>query len=591
MKKKQLETKKFRVFWFNFWGLFENYKKSIKKGFLLILLIELVNLLDPFLIKIVIDKLSNFNSDAVWWVIGAALGLFAFRRLSSVIVYLKDSLYFKIFSSAEREFSVNAQKKMVSLSLSYHEKEDTGNKIIKIDKGVSKILDLFTSIYWEVSPVLIKIVIVCGILFWFDYRLGLSFIIFVPIFVWFAYSMNKSVRPVRKERYKKYEEAAGIMTQSIVNINTVKSFTREKAEVSQVAKIRKKIEELLIKEWKKILKSGLLRQTISDLGKLSTLLIGIFLVLDESISVGTLIFIFMISNEAYNNLYRLSRFYDSVEEGMIAVERYLKLLNEKSEIKNKKNGVKPDNFKGKISFENVSFRYQDAKDSALFNVSVNIAPSTVVALVGPSGGGKTTFARMIYRHYDPQKGSVKIDGTDLRDFDLFSFRKFISIVPQEVEIFSTNIKANIAYANPKAGLAEIKRAAKIANADEFINKLSEKYNTQVGERGVKLSGGQRQRIGIARAILANPKILIFDEATSSLDSESEKLIQDSIDRISEGRTVIIIAHRLSTIRKADKIIVLENGKIVEKGNHRELSSQKSGIYSRLLELQRMGAVN
>lgn len=591
MVRKKKKTIKLKDFWLNFWGLFKNFSTSIKKGFALILFAELVHLLDPFLLKVVIDRLSTFEESDLWWVVGAIVALFVFRRFSSLVTFFKDKLYFEITTGAEREFMIKAQKKMVSLSLSYHEREDTGNKIIKIDKGVQKIIQLFESVFWEVVPVLTKLIVVGGILFWTDYRLGLSFIIFAPAFIFLSFKVNRKVRPVRKKRYKKYEEAAGLMTQSIININTVKSFVRENWEVSQATKIRNNIRKLGLFEWDKILRSGLLRLLISDLGKSSIILLGVFLVWNGQITTGTLIFIFMISNEAYNHLYRLSRFYDQAEEGMVAVERYMNLMQEEQEIINKKGGKKPKNLLGNIEFENVDFSYKDAKGWALKNVSAKIDAGTMTALVGPSGGGKTTFARMIYRHYDPQNGVVRIDEGDLRDFDLYSFRKFIAIVPQEVEIFSTDIKSNISYANPKASLAQVKKAAKVANADEFINKLSDKYNTKVGERGVKLSGGQRQRIGIARAILANPKILIFDEATSSLDSESERLIQDSMDNISQGRTVIVIAHRLSTIKKADKILVLEKGKLVEEGSHKELSTQKSGLYARLLKLQKMGDVD
>ncbi|MFZ2834920.1 MAG: ATP-binding cassette domain-containing protein, partial [Candidatus Moraniibacteriota bacterium] len=198
--------------------------------------------------------------------------------------------------------------------------------------------------------------------------------------------------------------------------------------------------------------------------------------------------------------------------------------------------------------------------------------------------------RMIYRHYDPSGGQILLDGKDLKDYDLYAFRRFIAIVPQEVEIFDTSVRDNISYAKPNATISEIKAAARIANAEEFILQLKDGYNTTVGERGIKLSGGQRQRLGIARAILANPRILIFDEATSSLDSYSERLIQDAMDKISKNRTVILIAHRLSTIKKADKIIVLERGKVVEQGNHLELSRVNGGLYHKLIKLQEVGDV-
>ena len=214
----------------------------------------------------------------------------------------------------------------------------------------------------------------------------------------------------------------------------------------------------------------------------------------------------------------------------------------------------------------------------------------MTALVGPSGGGKTTIARLIYRHYDPQSGRVLLDGTDLKKYDVHGFRKFLAIVPQEVEIFDLSISENIAYAKPGASFKEIQAAARTANAAEFVDKLDKGYDTMVGERGVKLSGGQRQRIGIARAILANPSILIFDEATSNLDSQSEVLIQNAMEKISKNRTMIIIAHRLSTIKKADRIIVLENGQVAEKGSHAELSQVSGGLYAKLLKLQELGDV-
>ena len=241
-------------------------------------------------------------------------------------------------------------------------------------------------------------------------------------------------------------------------------------------------------------------------------------------------------------------------------------------------------------FTDNSLVYRNSKIKALDDVSFKINSGCFTALVGPSGGGKTTVARLIYRHYDPLSGAVLLDGRNLAEYDLYSFRKFITIVPQDVEIFNSSVKENIAYARPGASLKEIEAAAKIANADEFIEKLAQGYNTLVGERGIKLSGGQRQRLGIARAVLANPKILIFDEATSNLDSYSEKLIQQALSKISKDRTVIVVAHRLSTIQKADKIIVLEDGKVAEQGSHLELAKTSGGLYNKLLNLQQMGDI-
>jgi ABC-type multidrug transport system fused ATPase/permease subunit len=318
--------------------------------------------------------------------------------------------------------------------------------------------------------------------------------------------------------------------------------------------------------------------------------LGVYFVYRGALSVGTLIFAFTLSEKAYISLYRLSRFYDRMEEGREGVNRLLKLFNSETAIINKKNGYKPKKIQGEIKFAGVAFYYGDNKKPAVSNLNFKISSGCVTALVGPSGGGKTTLARLIYRHYDPQEGKVLLDDKDLRDYDLKSFRKFLAIVPQEVEIFDLSVRENIAYAKPEASFKEVQAAARIANAEEFITKLEKGYETMVGERGIKLSGGQRQRVGIARAILANPRILIFDEATSNLDSQSEVLIQDAMEKISRNRTMIIIAHRLSTIKKADKIIVLENGQVAEEGSHSELAHVNGGLYAKLLKLQELGEV-
>jgi ABC-type multidrug transport system fused ATPase/permease subunit len=277
-------------------------------------------------------------------------------------------------------------------------------------------------------------------------------------------------------------------------------------------------------------------------------------------------------------------------ESSEAVERIHDLEVTESNIHNNPKGLKPKELEGRIEFQDVTFAYDGCAINALEGVNFEIKPSCVTALVGPSGGGKTTVVKMVYRHYDTDKGKIILDGKNLKEYDLYAFRKFIAIVPQEVEIFNTSVRENISYAKPKATLNEVKAAARIANAEEFIMQLNDGYETVVGERGIKLSGGQKQRIGIARAILANPRILIFDEATSSLDSHSEKLIQDAMEKISKGRTVIIIAHRLSTIKKADKIIVLEKGRVVEEGSHFELAQVSGGLYQKLLRLQAMGDI-
>ena len=552
--------------------------------------IEGVALLNPWILKVIIDKLIAFETENIKTIFYLAFLLFAAEQTVSLIYYFRDGLYYRHFFNLEYFLQTKAQAKLVNLSLSYHEKENTGNKIIKIDRGIQKVLDLINSISWDVAPTSAQFIITIMALLFIDWRFSVLILIFSPAFIYITFYANKSIYPFRKKRYQKGEEAAGKMAQSIININAVKSFVQEEREIKEVAEIRETIRIQGTKEWLRLLKFKITRNLIVDMGRMSTILLATYLVFSGDISVGTLVFAITLSEKTYFSLFRLSRVYDNIEEGAVAIERLLTVFNEKQDIKNKKNAIQPSDIKGDIVFDKVDFSYNSAKEKALHDVGIKIKAGEVTALVGSSGGGKTTVARMIYRHYDPSRGNIKLDGVDLRDYDLYGFRRFISIVPQEVEIFDASVRDNIAYAQPSGTQKEVEEAARVANAEEFILKLSEKYKTKVGERGIKLSGGQRQRIGIARAILANPRILIFDEATSNLDSYSEQLIQTAMDKITKNRTVIIIAHRLSTIKKADKIIVLSEGTITEQGNHNELAKKTSGIYAKLIKLQEMGEV-
>ena len=590
-KKEKLEKKiDLKAFWVKIWKLLEPSRTQIKKLLILIFFLEGVQLIGPYLLKMIIDKLTVFDVAQIG-VIVALIGLmFLINETSSFLNYFADKKIFRILVDAVAYLSNNALHKMVFLDLGYHEKENTGNKIIKIKRGVDKVENLFGNFFWEVAPTIFQIVLTAGILFWVNWIFGVVILIFVPAFILLTLKVNKLVFPFRSKRFDDEEVAAGLMTQAIININTVKSFVQEMREYKTFMRSTENVKNSVMQEFGHILKYNVARNLVIDLGRGFVLLFGIFLVIRGHITVGSLVFVYTISEKALVSLFRISRLYDRIMESADAVERLHTLSLEEPQIKNPERGFKPKKVAGLIEFKGVNYSYQEASFKALDDVSFKICSGCVTALVGPSGGGKTTVVRMIYRHYDPASGAVLLDGKDLREYDLYGFRKFISIVPQEVEMFNTSVRENISDAKPGAALSEIKAAARIANAEEFIANLPDGYDTMVGERGIKLSGGQRQRIGIARAILANPRILIFDEATSSLDSYSERLIQEAMEKISRNRTVIIIAHRLSTIKKADKIVVLEHGRVVEEGSHTELAQIKGGLYQKLINLQKMGDV-
>lgn len=587
---KETETIAWSRFWAELWQILKPFKKLFSSISAFIIILAFLDLLSPYILKLLIDGLNGFDKTNLLFLAQLIILYLATSQVHSVLDYFADRRILRLLVEIEYHLGIKSQAKLVSLDLGYHERENTGAKIVKIERGIDKISQFLNNVFWEVAPTFVQLLFTLLALFWADWRIGLSFLFFAPLYLVITYWANKRMYPIRKEIYRDYEIASGKMGQAIININAVQSFVQEKREVSEFDKIKVNVRDNENKQYGWMMKIGLGKNIIVDLGRAVVLFLGVYFVYRGALSVGTLIFVFTLSERAYISLHRLSRFYDRMEEGREGVNRLLKLFNSETAIINKKNGIKPKSLIGEIKFKDVAFYYGDNSKPAVRDLNFKINSGCVTALIGPSGGGKTTVARLIYRHYDPQNGKVFLDDKDLRDYDLPSFRKFLAIVPQEVEIFDLSVRENIAYAKPGASFKEIQAAARIANAEEFITKLEKGYDTMVGERGIKLSGGQRQRVGIARAILANPRILIFDEATSSLDSQSEFLIQDAMGKISRNRTMIIIAHRLSTIKKADKIIVLENGRVAEEGSHSELARVNGGLYAKLLKLQELGDV-
>lgn len=573
----------------DFFKLMKPYTRTVIFLFVFIVIIEAIKMIGPYILKLLIDGLYSFSTDKLNYFIFLIIFFFFSLLVVSILDYFKDSKIFSILFKAEYDIPIRCQKKLLELDLAYHQKEETGNKVTKIERGIFKFTDLLGTIFWELLPVLFQIIYTSIIFIIIDYRFFVILIIFSFILIYLNIKINKNIYPTRKLRYKSYEQAAGKMVQSIINVNTVQSFSQQQKEVEEYSSLKNNILKAENKEWFYILKFANLREILVGLGRVLFLFFGIFLAVKNQISIGTVVWTITLSEKSFSTLSRAFRLYDRFVEGAEGINRVSELLKTESAILN--NGqIKLKKVDGLIDFKNVKFAYQE-DNTILDNINLNIPADSITALVGPSGGGKTTIARLIFRHFDPVSGRVLLDGHDLRKLELFNLRSYLSIVPQDVEVFNSSIADNIAYSKKEISLAEVKAAAKIANIDKFIESLPDKYQSLVGERGVKLSGGQRQRIGIARAVLANPKVLIFDEATSNLDAESERLIQNAILKVSKNKTIIIIAHRLSTIKMADKIIVIENGKVVEEGMHLQLMNQKNGLYRKLVDLQSLGEIS
>jgi len=454
-KAKDKEVISWSLFWQEFLKLLKPYKKFFNSITFFIVLIALLDLLSPFILKLLIDGLNGFNTDNLMYLVKLIILYLVSSQANSLFGYLSDRRILRLLVEVEYDLGVKAQAKLVSLDLGYHERENTGAKIVKIERGVDKISQFINSIFWEVIPTLIQLVLTVFALFWADWRIGASFLFLAPLYILVTYFANKRMYPIRKEIYRDYETASGKMGQSIMNINAVQSFVQEKRELGEFDKIKTHIRDNEDKQWGWMMKIGLGRNAIIDIGRAIVLFFGAYLVYQKALSVGTLIFAFTLSEKAYSSLFRLSRFYDRMEEGREGVNRLLKLFNSYSSIINKKQGLKPKKIVGEIKFDNVSFYYNDNSTPAVHDLNFKIRSGCVTALVGPSGGGKTTIARLVYRHYDPQKGKILLDDKNLRDYDVHSFRRFLGIVPQEVEVFDLSIRDNISYAKPGASFKEI----------------------------------------------------------------------------------------------------------------------------------------
>jgi ATP-binding cassette subfamily B protein len=404
-------------------------------------------------------------------------------------------------------------------------------------------------------------------------------------------SMRRS--GLRKIRLAATKKLTAHLADTIVNVQTVKTFAREATELKKHNELSTALTELRMRDWGRAAINGSNRIVVLMLCQVAFVLVAINLLRNDPALLGIGIFAFTFSITLSNRLFDINNMIRSVEDGLLLASPMTEYLMQHPEITDRKDASKLKVADGGIVFDRVNFRYKDStvKQAVFSDLQLNIKPGEKIGLVGPSGGGKSTLTRLLLRFEDIDDGTIAIDGQDIAGVTQRSLRASISYVPQEPLLFHRPVSENIAYGRPDATKAQIVAAAKAAHADDFIKDLPDQYDTIVGERGVKLSGGQRQRVAIARAILKDSPILVLDEATSALDSESEVLIQDALWKLMEGRTAIVVAHRLSTIQKMDRILVLEQGEIVEQGTHKQLLKNPKGTYARLWGHQSGGFID
>jgi subfamily B ATP-binding cassette protein MsbA len=473
---------------------------------------------------------------------------------------------------------------LLKLSLRFFSDRRTGELI-------SRVINDVTTLQAAVTDNLISLLqqgltLIGGVifLFWLDWRLTSIILAGIPIVTLTMVYLGRKIRRAATEVQDRLAEAAAVIDESIGGIRIVKSFAREAYEVTRFTA---KVEETFAAAMQRVKISAILAPIIGFMAFMSitiTLWFGGYEVIQGRLSPGGLIAFLIYTLLVAAPIAAFSGLYSQFQAALGATERIFELLDLQADIADAPNAYPLPPIIGQVRFERVSFEY-DSSLPVLHDVSLTAKPGQVVALVGPSGAGKTTLVNLIPRFYDVSTGCITIDGHDIRQVTSLSLREQMGMVPQESAMFSDTIRENIRYGKLEATQPEIEGAARAANAHEFIVKMPQGYETRVGERGIKLSGGQRQRIAIARAILKDPRILILDEATSSLDSESEQLVQEALERLMKSRTTFVIAHRLSTIINADWILVLEGGRIVEQGTHAELVSRPDGLYHKLHALQ------
>lgn len=512
------------------------------------------------------------------------ISFIGFFILKGFAVIIRQYLMTNVGQLVLRDIRNALYAKYQYLSLDYYSKNKVGVLVSRIthDVGVinNSIAQGLTDIFYQGF----KIVVLLSIAIFINWRLFLLSIILFPLITIPVIRVGKALRKISTKSQEKMGELNSALYEGISGIRIVKTFCMEDYEIDRFTKANQGFYKVSMKSAKRIIAIGPITELVGGCTAMFVLYWGGRQVIQETLSFG-MFAAFMVSMfQCVQPFKRLSSINAVLQQAQAAATRIFQILDIQEDVQDKGGAINLTKVKQSIRFENVSFKYKGEKEKVLKGITLEVPVGTVLAIVGPSGVGKTTLVNLIGRFYDVSGGRITFDGRDIRDISLKALREKIGIVTQEMFLFNDTVTTNIAYGNIKASRERIVQAAQAAGADEFIQTLPQGYDTVIGDRGFRLSGGEKQRLAIARAILKNPPILILDEATSQLDSQSEVLVQKAIEELMRGRTVFVIAHRLSTVRKASKIVVLDEGKITECGSHEELMN-KAGLYKRLYQLQ------
>ncbi|MFH2013404.1 MAG: ABC transporter ATP-binding protein [Patescibacteria group bacterium] len=562
------------------WKYLRKYKKKVYFIAFISLITAFIGASIPYIYGRLVDIAINKTSEVsvILQILSAWLVLALFSDLLDRYVTKKSV---DIGTLSGHDLTLSLTNHIMKLPVSFHKDRKMGEIIQRISRAGNHFTNIITETVFNLIPDLLRLVIILVIMAFVQWHLSLGVFIILLLYSIVTFFKTKPILKGQKVLNKAGERGYGALYDSAYNFQLVKSSIAEKFENLRNTRNFNKISIRYRKLMKKWMDMSAWQQTIIKVGFVSVFGLSIFFLRSGVLSPGELVMFVGYTNLVFQPVIHLAQNYRRLRQNMVVISRALSLFDTNPEKYDE--GINLKDIKGEIIFKDVGFNYKKKQD-VLKNISFKAKAGQVIALVGESGVGKTTLADLISRYYSPTKGNIYIDGKNLEKVNINSLRKNIAMVPQEISLFNDTIKNNIAYTKSKATEKELIEVAKAANAHRFIIKFPNKYKQLVGERGIKLSTGQKQRIAIARALLRDPKILILDEATSSLDSESERLVQQALKRLIKGRTTFIIAHRLSTISHADKILVLEKGKIVESGTHKKLM-KKNGIYRKFFLMQ------
>ena len=571
--------------------LWPKNRKDLKIRVLLALfsmiLAKIASVYTPLILGDAVDSLTNLSSGLnllLYIPIALIISYGVVRIASFAFGEIRDALFSKVSQNAIRRVSLKIFKHLHYLSLDFHLSRQTGGLNRYIDRGTKGIDFLLRYVLFNVVPTFIELMLVIGILFaLYGYEYALITLVTITIYIVLTFTITQWRIQFRKDMNKADNDASTKMIDSLLNFETVKYFNNEKHEFNRLDESLEKYEYSANKNRMSLSLLNVSQTLVIMTGITIMLTLSVFGIKNNTISVGGFVVINAYMLQLYQPLNFLGTIYREIRQSLIDMENMFNLLNEKNTVEdNGLNKIAINN--SEISFKNISFGYHSNRP-IINNISFDLKKGKSLAIVGPTGAGKSTISKLLFRFYDPSNGEILINSKNIKNYKHESLRQIIGIVPQDTVLFNDTIYYNISYGKPGSTREEIINAAKIAGIHNFIESIPEQYNTIVGERGLKLSGGEKQRVAIARTVLKNPSIFFFDEATSALDSSTEKEIIQNLEKISEGKTTLIIAHRLSTVSKADNIIVIDQGNIVESGNHQNLLD-KNGLYADMWSKQK-----